>query len=100
MFAKHLGLILGSSTYFEFLFAFTNANLHEDGVFVYTHAADRKTSRSIQNWAHTKEFYAAKGWFGMNDLDLQLPTNLYDLVNHLCPHPFLLLHFFLSFLYS
>jgi hypothetical protein len=59
-----------ASNYFEVLFAFASANLHDDGVFVFVHAANLEVSRSIQNWAHTEKFYIAKDWFGMNDLDL------------------------------
>lgn len=69
-----------SSSYFEVLFAFANANLHDDGVLVFAHAADPEVSSSIYNWAHTEEFYVAEDWFGMNDLDLQSPTNPSDLV--------------------
>jgi hypothetical protein len=65
-----------SSTYFEVLFAFANANLHDDGVIVFAHATDLEVSTSIHNWAHTEEVYVAEDWFGMNDLDLQSSTNL------------------------
>ena len=69
-----------SSSYFEVLFAFANANLHDDGVLVFAHPADPEVSSSIYNWAHTEEFYVAEDWFGMNDLDLQSPTNPAELV--------------------
>ena len=69
-----------SSTYLEVLFAFAIANLHDDGVLVFAHAADPEVSRSIYNWTHTKNFYIAEDWFGMNDLDLQSPTNPSKLV--------------------
>ena len=59
-----------SSTYLENLFAFTNANIHDDGVIVFAHSADPDVSRSIHNWAHIEDFYVAKDYFGMNDLDL------------------------------
>ena len=64
-----------SSTYFEVLFAFVNANLHDNGILVFAHADDPEVSRSIHNWAHTEEFYVAKVWFGMIDHDLQWPSN-------------------------
>ena len=64
-----------SSTYFDVMFAFTNANLHDDGVVVFVHTVDPDVSRSIHNWAHIEVFYVAEDWFGMNDLDLQLPSN-------------------------
>ena len=78
-----------SSTYFEVLFAFANANLHDDGVLVFAHAADPDVSRSIHNWAHTEDFYVAEDWFGMNDLDLQSPTNPSELVISFLPHSFI-----------
>ena len=68
------------STYFEVLFAFANANLHNNGVLVFAHAADLDVSISIHNWAHTEEFYVVEDWFGMNILDLQSPTNSSELV--------------------
>ena len=84
-----------SSSYFEVLFAFANANLHDDGVLVFTHATDPEVSRSIHNWAHTEEFYVAEDWFGMNDLDLQSPINPSELVMLFCFRPSLISHFFL-----
>jgi hypothetical protein len=74
-----------SSSYFEVLFAFAKANLHDDGVLVFAHAADPEVSREIHNWAHTEEFYVAEDWFGMNDLDLQSPTSRSELV--ICFYP-------------
>jgi hypothetical protein len=74
-----------SSSYFEVLFAFAKANLHDDGVIVFSRAADPNVSREIHNWAHTDEFYVAEDWFGMNDLDLQSPTSPSDLVISLLP---------------
>ena len=82
-----------SATYFEVLFAFANANLHDDGVLVFTHAADPEVSRSIHNWAHTEDFYVAEDWFGMSDLDLQSPSNPSELVLLLGLHPFSLIVF-------
>jgi hypothetical protein len=70
-----------SSTYFEVLFAFATANLHDDGVIVFAHSADPDVSREIYNWAHTEDFYVAEDWFGMSDLDLQSPINPAELVN-------------------
>jgi hypothetical protein len=64
-----------SAIYFEVLFAFANTNLHDDDVLVFFYAADHEVSRSIHNWAHTEILYVAEDWFGMNDLDLQSPTN-------------------------
>ena len=86
-----------SSTYFEVLFAFTNANLHDDSVLVFAYAIDFDVSRSIHNWTHTEEFYVAEDWFDMNDLDLQSFTNPSELVNFFCPHQFLF--FFFSYIY-
>ena len=83
-----------ASTYFEVFFAFANANLHDDDVFVFLHAADPDVSRSIHNWAHTEDFYFAEDWFGMNDLDLQSPTNPSDLVSIFLPHHFVFFSFF------
>ena len=67
-------------SYFEVLFAFANANLHDVGVLVVAHAVDLEVFRLIHNWAHTEEFYVAEDWFGMNDLDLQSPTNPSELI--------------------
>jgi hypothetical protein len=53
-----------SSSYFEVLFAFAKANLHDDGVLVFAYAAEPEVSREIHNWAHTEEFYVAEDWFG------------------------------------
>ena len=49
-----------SSNYFEVLFAFAIANLYDDDIIVFAHAADPNVSRSIHNWAHTEEFYVAE----------------------------------------
>lgn len=73
---------------FEVLFAFVNANLYNDGVIVFTHCVDPDVSRVIYNWAHTKDFYIAKDWFGMNDFDLQFLMNPSELLNSCSPHPF------------
>ena len=69
-----------SSTYFEVLFAFENANLHDNGVLVFAHADDPDVSRSIHNWAHTEELYVVEDLFGMNDLNLQSSTTPSELV--------------------
>lgn len=86
-----------SPSYFEVLFAFASANLHDDGVLVFAHAADPEVSRSIHNWAHTEEFYVAEDWFGMNDLDLQSPTSPSELVISFFPHIWVFFFFFLVF---
>ena len=65
-----------SSTYFKVLLAFVNANLHDDVVVVFAHAADPEVLRLIHNWPHTEEFYGAKHWSGMNDLDSNRPLIL------------------------
>jgi hypothetical protein len=70
------------------LFAFASANLHDDGALVFAHFADPEVSRSIHNWAHTKEFYVAGDWFGMNYLDIQSPTQPFELVIYFRIHPF------------
>jgi hypothetical protein len=75
-----------SSTYFEVLFTFATANLHDDGVLVFAHVVDPEVSREIHNWAHTEDFYVAEDWFGMNDLDLQSPTSSTELVIEFYPH--------------
>lgn len=75
-----------SSSYFEVLFAFADANLHDDGVLVLAHPADYEVNSEIHNWAHTEKFYVAEEWFGMNDLDLQSPTTPSDLVIPFYPH--------------
>jgi hypothetical protein len=85
-----------SSSYFEVLFAFAKANLHDDGVLVFSHTADPDVSREIHNWAHTDEFYVVEDWFGMNDLDLQSPTSPSDLVISLLPCLFFHLPLFLE----
>jgi hypothetical protein len=82
-----------SSNYFEVLFAFASANLHDNGVLVFAHSADPKVSSFIHNWAHTEDFYIAEEWFGMNDLDLQSPTNPSELVFLFPNHPFSFLPF-------
>ena len=87
-----------SSNYFEVLFAFASANLHDDGVLVFTHATDPEVSRLIHNWAHIEEFYVTEDWFGMNDLVFQSPTNPSELEMHFWF--FFLLALFLSFMYS
>jgi hypothetical protein len=91
-----------SSTYFEVLFAFANVNLHNDGVLVFAHAVDPEVSRSIHNWALTEEFYVAKDWFGISDLDLQSPTNPSKLIipSRLHPFSFVFYFFHLYFLNS
>jgi hypothetical protein len=93
-----------SFTYFEVLFAFANANFHDNGVLVFTHAGDPKVCKSIHNWAHTKEFYVAEDRFRINDLDLQSPTNSSELVifigfiySHSCFISFICVFLILSF---
>ena len=76
-----------SSTYFEVLFVFATANLHDDGVIICAHAVDPDVSREIHNWAHTEDFYVAEDRFGKNDLDLQSPTNPRELVIQFRLHP-------------
>ena len=87
MCAEHFGLLIRCSSleqavfqYFEVLFAFASANIHDNGVLIFAHAAHPEVSRSIHNWAHMEEFYIAKDWFRMNDLDLQSPINPSELV--------------------
>ena len=63
-------------TYFDVYFAFANANLHDDCVIVFAHSTD------------PQDFYVAKDLFGMNDLNLQSLTNLFELVNFFCPQFF------------
>ena len=84
----------GFLIYFEVFFAFASANLHDDGVLVLAHVADPEVSRFIHNWAHTEEFYVAKDWFDMSDLDLQSPTNPSELVFSFRNHPFSFLPYF------
>ena len=64
-----------SASYFGALFAFVKKNLHDDSVIVFTHAADPEVSAEIHDWAHTDGWYVVEEWFGMNELDLQSPTN-------------------------
>ena len=82
------------------MFAFANANLHDDNVLVFAHTVDPDVSRSIHNWAHTEEFYVAEDWFGMNDLDLQSPNTPSELVIPLYAHPILFVFFSFTFQYS
>jgi hypothetical protein len=49
-----------ASNYFEVMFAFASANLHNDGVLVFAHAADPEVSSFLHNWAYTEEFYVAE----------------------------------------
>ena len=49
--------LIYSFTYFKVLFAFINANLHDNGVIVFAHVADPDVSRSIHNWVYTQKFY-------------------------------------------
>ena len=86
-----------SAIYFKVLFAFANANLHDDGVLVLAHAADPEVSRSIHNWAHTEAFYVAEDRFGMSDLDLQSPSNPSELLLLLGLHPFSFIGYFFYF---
>ena len=58
-------------SYYECVFAFAKSNLYNHGVVVLAHCASASVSRIVFNWAHTYDFYVAKDWFGMNDLDLQ-----------------------------
>lgn len=44
-------------TYFEVLFAFANANLHDDDVIIFTHATGHDVSKSIHKWTHTEDLY-------------------------------------------
>ena len=49
-----------STSYFEVLFVFTNTNLHDNSVIVFTHTVDPNVSWSIHNWVHMKDFNVAK----------------------------------------
>ena len=71
-----------TASYFGALFAFVKKNLHDDSVIVFTHAADPEVHVEIHDSAHTESWYMAKEWFGMNDLDLQSPTNPIGVVCH------------------
>ena len=57
-------------SYYECLSAFAKSNLYDHGVFVFAHCASVSVSRIIFDWTHTCDFYVAKDWFGMIDLDL------------------------------
>ena len=59
------------ASYYECLYAFAKSNLYDHGVFVFAHCENASVSRLIFDWAHTYDFYVAKDWFGMADLDLQ-----------------------------
>ena len=61
------------------------------------HAADPEVFRSIHNWVLTEELYVAEDWFGMNDLDFQLPTNPFVMVITFRLHMFSILSFFFQF---
>ena len=50
-------------------------NLHDDSVIVFTLATDPEVHLEIHDWAHKDSWYVAEEWFGMNDLNLQSPTN-------------------------
>ena len=86
-----------SANYFEVLFAYAGANLHDNGVLVFAHAADPEVLRLIHNWAHTLCFYVAEDWFGMSDLDLLSPFNPSELVLIFGLHPFSLIACFFCF---
>ena len=58
-------------SYYECLFAFAKSNFYDHGVLVLTHCASAIVFRIVFYWTHTYDFYVAKYWFGMNDLDLQ-----------------------------
>jgi hypothetical protein len=57
-------------SYYECFFAFAKSNLYDHGVLVHCASANG----IIFYWAHTYDFYVAKDWFGMIDLDLQSPV--------------------------
>ena len=76
---------------FKVLIAFANANVLDSGVLIFAHFADPEVFKSIHNWAYTEDFYVAEDWFGMNDLDVQSPTNPSELVICYLLHPFQLL---------
>ena len=85
-------------SYFECLFAFAKSNLYDHGVLVLAHCASANVSSIVFNWAHTYDFYVAKDWFSMTNLDLKSPVVPYGVVsNYPSPSPILFCfscHFF------
>ena len=88
-----------TDSYFEVLFAFASANLHDNGILVFAHSADPEVSKSIHNWADREDFYVAKRLVGMYDLNFQSPPKPSELVICYFLHPFQLLPCFFH-LYS
>ena len=60
-------------SYYECLFAFAKSNLYDHSVIFLAHCASASVFKTIFYWAHTYNFYVAKDWFGMNDMDLESP---------------------------
>ena len=80
-------------SYYECLFAFAKTNLYDHGVLVLAHCTNATVSRIIFDWAYTYNFYIAKDWFGMNDMDLQSHVVPSGVVSN-SPSPTPLLYYF------
>ena len=78
-------------SYYECFFAFAKSNLYDHGVLVLVlaHCSSASVSKHNFDWAHTYDFYIAKDWFGMNDLDFQSPVVPSGQVNSLLFSPLL-----------
>ena len=59
-----------SEGYFEYLFSFAAANLHDDAILLVIHPHDPALLLDLQNWAYTFEFELLRDWWGLNNLYL------------------------------
>jgi hypothetical protein len=80
-------------SYFEYFFTFAKFNLYDHGVIVLAHCTSANVSRIVFDWAYTYDFYVAKDWFSMNDLDFQSLVDPSEVVSN-SPSPTPLLYFF------
>jgi hypothetical protein len=56
--------------YFEYLFSFAPANLHDDAVLLVIHPNDPALLLDLRNWAYTFDFELLRDWWGLNILHI------------------------------
>ena len=59
-----------SEDYFEVLFTFAAAHLHDDAVLLVIHPNDPTINNALRNWSFTLDFELVRDWWGLNGLHL------------------------------
>ena len=64
-----------SENYFEVLFTFAAAHLHDDAVLLVIHPNDPTVNHILQNWSFTFDFELVRDWWDLNGLHLMSPVD-------------------------